>query len=64
MLEVSVAVAADLSGRYLIAYTPSDQHKDGAWRKIAVQVPGDYVVRTREGYFAPDPPPGSPVPHY
>jgi Ca-activated chloride channel homolog len=61
MLDVSQAVSADLFSRYVISYTPTDQHKDGAWRKIVVEVPGDYVVRTRDGYFAPSPPPIRPT---
>ena len=61
LLEVSQDVSADLFSRYLISYTPSDQNKDGSWREIAVEVPGDYIVRTRAGYFAPSPPPIRPT---
>jgi VWFA-related protein len=52
MSAVSRAISADLFNRYVISYTPSNQKKDGSWREIAVEVPGDYVVRTRAGYFA------------
>ncbi len=59
--DVSDAVSIDVYGRYLISYTPSDRKKDGTWRAISVEVPGDYRVRTREGYFAPSPPPIRPT---
>jgi Ca-activated chloride channel family protein len=61
LLDVSAEVSADVFARYLISYTPSDQTKDGAWRAISVEVPGDYVVKTREGYYAPSPPPIRPT---
>jgi VWFA-related protein len=52
MHAVARAISADLFNRYVISYTPSNQNQDGSWREIAVEVPGDYVVRTRAGYFA------------
>src|SRR6185295_14301994 len=33
----------------------------GGWREISVEVPGDYVVKARAGYFAPTPPPIRPT---
>ncbi len=61
LLDVSKDVSADVFSRYLISYTPSDKRKDGLWREISVEVPGQYVVRTRAGYFAPKPPPIRPT---
>jgi Ca-activated chloride channel family protein len=54
-------VATDAQNRYLLAYTPSDDIADGTWRAIEVQAKtGDKVVQTRDGYFAPKPPPVRP----
>ena len=61
LIDVSKDVSADVFSRYLISYTPSDKRKDGLWREISVEVPGEYVVRTRTGYFAPKPPPIRPT---
>lgn len=54
---IADAIAADAHSRYLIAFTPLDQRKDGTWRPLTVEVPSGCRVRTRAGYFAPDPPP-------
>lgn len=54
-------VAADIQQRYLLAYTPSNQVPDGAWRSISVTTNNDtHRVRTRTGYFAPKPAPVKP----
>jgi len=47
-------VAHDLRNQYTIAYIPSNQNQDGAFRTIRVTVstPPDAVVRTRTGYYA------------
>jgi VWFA-related protein len=56
--RVHEAIAADVQQRYLLAYTPTNQRIDGAWRRIAVNTSDEsYSVRTRPGYFAPKPPP-------
>ena len=48
----------DVENRYLMSYTPTNQAYDGQWRAIAVHAANpDYVVRARQGYFAPKPPP-------
>lgn len=54
-------IAADVRQRYLLGYTPSNQRRDGGWRTITVSAGEDRVVRTRTGYFAPDPPPVRPM---
>jgi Ca-activated chloride channel family protein len=44
----------ELSGQYLLAYVPSNDRRDGTWRRIQVEVSnGQYQVRAREGYRAP-----------
>jgi VWFA-related protein len=55
------SLAADAQNRYVITYTPANQEHDGAWRSISLTtVDPDLVVRTRPGYFAPNPPPVRP----
>jgi len=54
-------LAVDAQNRYLVTYTPSNQTADGAWRSVKLTTtPGGYVVRTRDGYLAPKPPPVHP----
>jgi Ca-activated chloride channel family protein len=55
-------IAEDIRQRYFLSYTPLNQRRDGTWRAITLQA-GDqsYVVRTRAGYFAPNPPPVRPL---
>ncbi|MBL8137471.1 MAG: VWA domain-containing protein [Acidobacteria bacterium] len=56
--DVHAAVAADAFRRYLLSYTPENQAADGRFRAITLKVVNpDYRIRTREGYFAPKPPP-------
>lgn len=51
-------IAEDIQRRYLIAYTPTNQEIDGAWRAIALRTHDEtQKIRTRPGYFAPAPPP-------
>lgn len=52
------AIATDVQHRYLLAYTPTNQRRDGNWRAIDVTIPGtEFRVRTRKGYTAPIAPP-------
>ena len=47
------AVADDLRHQYSLAYSPSNDAKDGKYRRIEVSVPGRTVeVIVRQGYFA------------
>jgi VWFA-related protein len=56
--DVHATVAAGAFRRYLISYTPKNQDADGTFRAIRLDVVnGSYKIRTREGYFAPKPPP-------
>lgn len=54
-------IAADVRQRYMIGYTPTNQIRDGGWRAIAVDAGKGRTVRTRTGYFAPEPPPVRPT---
>ena len=60
--DVHDRVASDVSKRYLITYTPSNQRIDGTWRPIELRTADpSHKVRTKPGYFAPKPPPVRPV---
>ena len=50
------AVAEEIGTKYTLGYYPSNEKRDGAYRKIKVElkgVPAGTVVRAREGYTAP-----------
>jgi VWFA-related protein len=48
-------IADENSSYYLVGYNPTNPARDGAFRKIAVKVPGrkGVEVRARKGYYAP-----------
>ena len=47
-------IADELSSQYSLGYSPKNPKRDGAWRKLAVQVARpNAVTRTRRGYYAP-----------
>lgn len=49
-------IEEELRSQYALTYTPADFEANGAFRKIyLVALDRKYVVRTREGYFAPKP---------
>jgi Ca-activated chloride channel family protein len=49
-------IAEELGHQYALGYVPTDPRRDGAWRRVAVQVlAGDARPRTRAGYFMPAP---------
>jgi len=55
-------IASDIAKRYLIAYSPTHQANDGAWRAITLTSRNtSYIVRTKPGYFAPKPAPVRPI---
>lgn len=54
-------IALDVRQRYILGYTPTNQRRDGGWRAITVTAGAGRLVRTRTGYFAPDPPPVRPM---
>ncbi|MBI3046684.1 MAG: hypothetical protein HYY76_00080 [Acidobacteria bacterium] len=51
-------IADELANQYLLGYTSTTPHLDGAYRRVAMRVdrPGART-RTRAGYFASQPPP-------
>lgn len=56
--EAMSRIALELRQQYGLAYTPTNQKRDGRWRKIQVRVNRpdglkSLIVRAREGYFAP-----------
>ena len=60
--NVHATVAADAFRRYLLSYTPQNQEADGTFRAIKLSVNNpEFRIRTREGYFAPKPPPVRPT---
>jgi Ca-activated chloride channel family protein len=47
-------IADELASRYTIGYTSRNPKRDGAWRRLAVQVSRPSVTaRTKNGYYAP-----------
>lgn len=44
-------IVEDLANQYAIGYTP-ERPADGAWRRIDVDVRGQYQIRARQGYRA------------
>jgi Ca-activated chloride channel homolog len=52
--EAFADIVVELSNQYLIGYQSSNAKRDGAWREIAIEVPGSgHTVRARQGYRAP-----------
>jgi Ca-activated chloride channel homolog len=55
--EATTRVALELRHQYSLSYTPTNQGRDGKWRKIRVRVnrsawTPELIVRTRDGYYA------------
>ncbi len=47
-------IADELANQYTLAYVSKNTKRDGAWRKINVQVArGGMTARTKTGYFGP-----------
>lgn len=47
-------VIEELRNQYTLAYYPTNEKRDGRWRKLNVHLPRQgLAVRTRRGYFAP-----------
>lgn len=51
---VYTQVLGDLSRIYTLGYVPSDDKRDGSWRKVRVQVPSRPALKvtTKSGYYA------------
>lgn len=46
-------IATELASQYVLAYTSKNQIKNGAWRRIVVQVARtNAVARTKQGYYS------------
>ena len=59
--EVYDLLASDAQLRYLITYTPKNQRRDGTWRNVTLRTYAkEFVVKARNGYFAPEPLPVKP----
>lgn len=51
--EAATRVALELRHQYSVSYIPTNQQRDGRWRKIQVRVnQPEVIVRAREGYYA------------
>ena len=47
------ALRNELAHQYLMGYESTNLKRDGAWRKLELQLPGmNHRVRARQGYFA------------
>ena len=52
--EIYGQIAEELRGQYLLTYTPDVVDKEGGFHKIALKAnKDDFMVVTREGYYAP-----------
>ena len=53
--QAYAAIAAELRTRYSIGYYPTNAKRDGTWRKLSVELPGQPRAKivTRPGYWAP-----------
>ena len=48
------SIADELASQYTLAYTSRNTRRDGAWRRVVVQVDKPNVTpRTKKGYYAP-----------
>lgn len=51
---VYAQIADELASQYTIGYTSKNQRRDGAWRRVVVQISKSGLVpRTKRGYYAP-----------
>jgi Ca-activated chloride channel family protein len=54
LASVYGVIADELSSQYTLGYAPSNQRRDGAWRRLNVQVFRQGAsARTKRGYYAP-----------
>lgn len=55
--ELYRSILADINGRYLVGYYPTNKAHDGTQRKVVVEVRGhpEYSVTGRRSYLAPGP---------
>jgi VWFA-related protein len=51
---VYAQIADELASQYTLGYTSGNQRRDGAWRRLVVQVARASITpRTKKGYYAP-----------
>jgi VWFA-related protein len=51
---VYTQIADELASQYTLGYTSANPRRDGAWRRIVVQLSRPNVTpRTKKGYYAP-----------
>jgi Ca-activated chloride channel homolog len=51
---VYAQIADELASQYTLGYTSANQRRDGAWRRLVVQVArANITPRTKKGYYAP-----------
>lgn len=48
-------IAAELRSQYNIGYTPTNDKRDGSYRKIEIKNKGGYKIQARAGYYASKP---------
>jgi VWFA-related protein len=48
-------IATELRSQYNIGYTPTNNKRDGSFRKVELKVKEGYKVQARTGYYAPGP---------
>jgi len=56
--QIAGLISREMRSQYVLGYRPTDSHKDGKWRKIAVKLvenPFQMHVHFKEGYLAPGP---------
>jgi Ca-activated chloride channel family protein len=61
--DICTKIAVELKNQYVLAYKPTNETKDGKWRRIKVEVDGPkgvgrLNVRFKTGYYAPAAEPG------
>src|SRR4030095_1919035 len=51
---VYAQIAEELASQYTLGYSSANQRRDGAWRRLVVQVSrANITPRTKKGYYAP-----------
>jgi VWFA-related protein len=51
---VYAQIADELASQYTLGYSSGNQRRDGAWRRLVVQVArANITPRTKKGYYAP-----------
>jgi len=54
LVGVYAQIADELASQYTIGYTSGNQRRDGAWRRVVVQVARPSITpRAKKGYYAP-----------